>query len=78
MIPASANALDGGDKVRGTGVYLEAGPEHPYFCTCYGEVDVQTVNDPDSNRGSVHHDKPLYTYGRRLKMASIGLMPIPL
>jgi len=52
--------------IRGTGVYLEAGPERTYFCTCYGEVDVQAVNDPDSKETvvSAHHDKPLYIYGK--------------
>ncbi|MEK7811200.1 MAG: hypothetical protein AAB278_05225 [Pseudomonadota bacterium] len=52
--------------IRGTGVYLEAGPEKTYFCTCYGEVDVQAVNDPDSKETlvSAHHDKPLYIYGK--------------
>ncbi|MBU1777296.1 MAG: FecR family protein, partial [Gammaproteobacteria bacterium] len=25
--------------IRGTGVYLEAGPDKTYFCTCYGDVD---------------------------------------
>ena len=52
--------------IRGTGVYLEAGPERTYFCTCYGEVDVQAVNDPDSKEtvASAHHDKPLYIYGK--------------
>lgn len=52
--------------IRGTGVYLEAGPERTYFCTCYGEVEVQAVNDPDSRQTivSAHHDKPLYIYGK--------------
>jgi len=26
---------------RATGVYLEAGPEQTYFCTCYGEVELR-------------------------------------
>ncbi|MDD4912469.1 MAG: hypothetical protein PHP57_09255 [Sideroxydans sp.] len=52
--------------IRGTGVYLEAGPERTYFCTCYGEVDVQALNDPDSKETVVssHHDRPLYIYGK--------------
>jgi len=52
--------------IRGTGVYLEAGPERTYFCTCYGDVDVQATNDPDSKETvvSAHHDKPLYIYGK--------------
>ena len=52
--------------IRGTGVYLEAGPEKTYFCTCYGDVDVEARNDGTSRDSvhSVHHDKPLYIYGQ--------------
>jgi hypothetical protein len=52
--------------IRGTGVYLEAGPEKTYFCTCYGEVDVVANNDATSKESVVskHHDKPLYIFGR--------------
>jgi hypothetical protein len=68
--------------IRGTGVYLEAGPEKTYFCTCYGEVDVQAVNDPDSKETivSAHHDKPLYIYGKGQAGQSIhpvGRLPVP-
>jgi hypothetical protein len=51
--------------IRGTGVYLEAGPEKTYFCTCYGEVDVVANSDATSKESVVskHHDKPLYIYG---------------
>lgn len=59
--------------IRGTGVYLEAGPDKTYFCTCYGEVDVQALNDPDSKETVVssHHDKPLYIYGNATRGQSI-------
>jgi hypothetical protein len=52
--------------IRGTGVYLEAGPERTYFCNCYGEVDVQARNDAASKETVIsrHHDKPLYIYGQ--------------
>lgn len=52
--------------IRGTGVYLEAGPEKTYFCNCYGEVDVVANNDAASKEteASTHHDKPLYIYGQ--------------
>lgn len=52
--------------IRGTGVYLEAGPEKTYFCNCYGEVDVIASNDTTSKETvvSAHHDKPLYIYGQ--------------
>lgn len=29
--------------IRGTGVYVEAGAIMSYFCTCYGEVDLECV-----------------------------------
>lgn len=50
--------------IRGTGVYLEAGPERTYFCDCYGEVDVVANSDATSKESiiSAHHDKPLYIY----------------
>jgi hypothetical protein len=52
--------------IRGTGVYLEAGPERTYFCDCYGEVDVAANSDATSKETviSKHHDKPLYIYGQ--------------
>ncbi|MBU1426307.1 MAG: FecR family protein [Gammaproteobacteria bacterium] len=52
--------------IRGTGVYLEAGPDKTYFCNCYGEVDVEANGDATSNETvvSTHHDKPLYIYGQ--------------
>ena len=52
--------------IRGTGVYLEAGPEKTYFCTCYGEVDVIANSDATSKESVVskHHDKPLYIFGQ--------------
>jgi hypothetical protein len=52
--------------IRGTGVYLEAGPERTYFCDCYGEVDVVANSDATSKETitSRHHDRPLYIYGK--------------
>lgn len=53
--------------IRGTGVYLEAGPDKTYFCTCYGEVDVISNDDATSKETVVssHHDKPLYIYNKQ-------------
>lgn len=47
--------------IRGTGVYLEAGPEKTFFCTCYGDVDVEAAGDDTSRQSvhAVHHDRPL-------------------
>lgn len=48
--------------VRGTGFYVESGPELTYFCTCYGTSDVSASADPESKTTvtSYHHDRPLY------------------
>lgn len=50
--------------IRGTGVYLETGPDKTYFCTCYGDVDVEANGDSTSKQAvhSVHHDRPLHIY----------------
>jgi hypothetical protein len=50
--------------VRGTGVYLEAGPDKTYFCDCYGDVDVAANHDAASKDSveSKHHDRPLYIF----------------
>ncbi len=50
--------------IRGTGVYLEAGADKTYFCTCYGEVDVASRFDSASTQTvtSSHHDMPLHIY----------------
>jgi hypothetical protein len=32
--------------IRGTGVYLETRGDGTYFCTCWGQVDLASVDDP--------------------------------
>lgn len=50
--------------VRGTGVYLEAGPDKTFFCDCYGEVDIEAHHDVQSKDTviSKHHDRPLFIF----------------
>ena len=51
---------------RGTGMYVEAGPDRTYVCTCYGEVDLE-ARASSAARETVktnHHDSPRYIYGR--------------
>ena len=56
---ASPNAIVG---IRGTGLYVEAEPDLTYVCTCYGETDIATSDDPGISERivSVHHDAPRY------------------
>lgn len=48
--------------IRGTGVYAEADPEKTYLCTCYGNTDISSEQDPSQTENIVatHHDAPRY------------------
>lgn len=48
--------------LRGTGFYVEAHPDHTYFCTCYGVSDVASIEDATSRQTieARHHDRPVY------------------
>jgi len=48
--------------IRGTGWYAESDPDLTYFCTCYGEADMVSNEDPASRETVVskRHDRPLY------------------
>lgn len=50
--------------IRGTGVYVEAEIERAYVCTCYGEVDIQSIADPKARETvkTRHHDAPRFIY----------------
>lgn len=63
--------------VRGTGWYSESDPEQTYFCTCYGAVDVTSINDPDSKETVVsrQHDRPLYITGKQARGRNIRNAP---
>jgi hypothetical protein len=53
--------------IRGTGVYVESGPERSYVCTCYGETELIAQND-SAVRETVktqHHEAPRYISGGR-------------
>lgn len=48
--------------IRGTGWYVEAEPDLTYFCTCYGNTEITSADDPSSTETVVarQHDRPLY------------------
>jgi len=52
--------------IRGTGLYAEAEPEikRSYICTCYGDVNISSSNNPKINEDikARHHDQPKYVY----------------
>jgi hypothetical protein len=51
---------------RGTDLYPEAEPEikRSYICTCYGDANISSSNNPKINEDIVarHHDQPKYVY----------------
>lgn len=48
--------------IRGTGVYVESAPDLSYICTCYGETELGTPDDPSVREWilSNQHDAPRY------------------
>jgi hypothetical protein len=48
--------------IRGTGVYVESEPSRTYVCTCYGEADLASREDPSARETvrTSHHEAPRY------------------
>ena len=56
--------------IRGTGCYLETGPERDYFCLCYGKAEIASARHPEKSEliETRHHDHPVYIYPNGEKM----------
>lgn len=52
--------------IRGTAVYLEAGAQRTYVCTCYGEAVLEPVADPAARETvrTRHHEQPRYVMAK--------------
>lgn len=63
--------------IRGTGVYMEAEPDLTYLCTCYGQVGLRSVKDPNDSEliTAVHHDAPKYISDRAARGTHIRPAP---
>lgn len=48
--------------IRGTGLYASLAEERPYFCLCYGTVDLVPLADPGAAMTVTtrYHDRPVY------------------
>ena len=48
--------------IRGTAVYVEAEAQRTYVCTCYGQVELASRDDPTAREmiRTRHHDQPRY------------------
>lgn len=48
--------------IRGTGIYVEAEDARTYVCTCYGEAEIASAQDPSAREvvRTRHHEQPRY------------------
>jgi len=48
--------------IRGTGIYVESEPARTYVCTCYGEAEIASRDDPAARETvrTKHHESPRY------------------
>jgi len=52
--------------IRGTGVYVESMPDKSYVCTCYGETEIRSNDDPAAVEvvRTRHHEQPRYVMAK--------------
>lgn len=50
--------------IRGTGIYVEASSIMSYFCTCYGEVDLECVTYQSKKRVKTDNHRANFIYGK--------------
>jgi len=62
--------------IRGTGLYIEAEASRTYACTCYGEAELASRDDPAAREvvRTRHHESPRYILARG---APLMLMQAP-
>lgn len=63
--------------IRGTGVYLETDPELTCVCTCYGETDIATADNPTNSEAiaSRHHDALRYVLADQAQLNRVQSAP---
>lgn len=62
--------------IRGTGVYVEASSIMSYFCTCYGEVDLECVTYKSKLKVKSDNHKANFIYGKVDSGRSIVTAPV--
>lgn len=65
-------------SVRGTGIYLEYRPGRSYLCTCYGQANIHSVQDPSAQETiqANHHDDPRYIHDPALGVPILEKAPM--
>ena len=62
--------------IRGTGIYVEASSIMSYFCTCYGEVDLECLTYKSRLQVKSDNHKANFIYGRIDSGRSIVSAPV--
>lgn len=64
--------------IRGTGVYMETEPDLTYLCTCYGQVNLASNQNPDDSEliTTTNHDLPRYISNKPVKGSHIRSAPV--
>jgi len=62
--------------IRGTGVYVEASSIMSYFCTCYGEVDLECVSYKSRLNVNTKNHSAYFIYGKVDSGRSIVKAPV--
>jgi len=52
--------------IRGTGIYVESESDRSYVCTCYGEAEIVSNDDPAAREvvRTRHHEQPRYVMAK--------------
>ncbi len=52
--------------IRGTGIYVESERDRSYVCTCYGEAEIVSNDDPSAREvvRTKHHEQPRYVMAK--------------
>jgi len=62
--------------IRGTAIYVEASSIMSYFCTCYGEVDLECVTYQSRQRVKTQTHRANFVYGKIDRGRSIVDAPV--
>ncbi len=60
--------------IRGTGLYVESEKDRSYVCTCYGETEVVSNDDPSAREviATTYHDQPRYVMAKGAPQMLMG------
>lgn len=60
--------------IRGTGLYVESATDKSYVCTCYGETEIVSNDDPSVREvvATRYHDQPRYVMAKGAPQMLMG------